>query len=104
MLEACILQTSIGPEEAAKEYLFHCLKDVDDVDLDGFQYDCSVKSWEQLLSFIATYVHMPDVSVADTSGDCILTAEVHSGKGIRTFEGTVCKVASDQPLYAQTTL
>lgn len=92
MLEACKLQPSIWPKQAAMEYLFHSLKDVDDVNPAGFQYDCSVKSWEQLTPFIATSVQMPDVSVADTSGDCILTAEVHSGKGIRAFEGTACKV------------
>ena len=94
MLEACKLQTRIRlkPEEAAKEYLFHCLKDVDDVNLDRFHSDCSAKSWERLPPFIATSVQMPDVYVTDRSENCILTAEVHSGKGIKAFEGTACKV------------
>ena len=92
MLEACRLQTRIRPEEAAKEYLFHCLKDVDDVKINRFHSDCSVKSWDQLPPFIAASVQIPDISVSDRSGNCILTAEVHSGKDIRAIEGTACKV------------
>ena len=79
-MQDCKLEPN-KPERAAMEYVYHCLKDVDDVNPEGFKFNQIVPSWERLAPFISTSIQRPDVSITNASGDCILTAEVHSGSG-----------------------
>ena len=92
MFQPCKLKRKQSDEEAAGEYLFHCLNNVDDVRRDDFHVNQVVQSWEQLSLFISASTHIPDIAITNKSGDHILIVEVHSGNGFSSFEGTAHKV------------